>query len=93
MEMWNQDFIDMEVSGHFTFEKDGHDHFQFGLVQGDMGGRLEGSRVEFSWSGNDEMDEASGRGWARIEHGELIGSILFHRGDESEFRAVKAQGF
>jgi len=90
MEMWDQDFIDMEVPGHFTFEKDGRGNFQFGLVQGDMDYRVDGSRVEFSWFGNDEMDEASGRGCASIEHGELIGRIFFHRGDDSEFRATKA---
>lgn len=90
MELWDQDFIDMEVPGHFTFEKEGLGNFQFGLVQDEMDCRFEGNRVEFSWFGNGEMEEASGRGWARIEHGELIGRILFHRGDESEFRAVKA---
>lgn len=34
--------------------------------------------------------EASGRGFARIEHGELIGRIFLHQGDDSEFRAIKA---
>jgi hypothetical protein len=35
MEAWDQEYIDMEVPGHFTFNKDGTGHFQFGLVQGD----------------------------------------------------------
>jgi hypothetical protein len=89
MEMWDQDFVDMEVPGHFPFESEGRGNFQFGLVQGDMDCRVGGGRVEFSWSGNDEMDEASGRGHARIEQGELVGRIFFHQGDDSGFRAIK----
>ena len=28
MAMWDQDFIDMETEGHFTFEKDEIEYFQ-----------------------------------------------------------------
>ncbi len=28
MEMWDQDFIDKETEGHFTFEKDEIEYFQ-----------------------------------------------------------------
>ncbi len=89
MEMWGQDFVDMEVPGHFTFGEDGGGEFQFGLVNGWMDCRVEGDRVDFSWEGNDEMDEASGRGYARIVPEGISGRILFHQGDESDFRAVK----
>ncbi len=34
MEAWDQEYVNMEVPGHFTFKKDGTGHFQFGLVQG-----------------------------------------------------------
>lgn len=75
----------MEVPGHFTFEKDDRGDFQFGLVQGEMDCRVEtgdrGSRIEFSWEGQDEMDPASGRGWAGIENGELSGRIIIHMGE------------
>ena len=36
MEIWDQDFIDMETEGHFLFEKDQLGSFQFGLVQGQI---------------------------------------------------------
>jgi hypothetical protein len=36
MEAWDQEYIDMEVQGHFTFNQDGSGHFQFGLAQGEM---------------------------------------------------------
>jgi len=39
--------------------------------------------LEFSWDGQDEMDEARGRGWLVLEDGELRGMFYFHLGDES----------
>lgn len=90
MELWGQDFVDMEVPGHFTFREDGGGDFQFGLVCGAMDCRMNGDFVEFSWNGNDEMDDASGRGHAKIGPEGIIGRIYFHEGDDSEFRAVKA---
>jgi hypothetical protein len=95
MEAWDQDYVNMEVTGHFMFKMDGMGHFQFGLVQGWMDCRMETGdgkeRIEFSWEGNDEMDHASGRGWAIIENGELSGRIFIHQGDDSAFRAKKSR--
>jgi len=91
MEAWDQEYVDMEVPGHFTFNKDGTGHFQFGLVQGDMDCCVETvdgkDRIEFSWEGQEELDPANGRGWAVIENKELHGRIFFHQGDDSAFRA------
>ena len=36
-----------------------------------------------------EMDEISGRGWAKLEAGLLVGQIRFHLGDRSRFSARK----
>ncbi len=95
MEMWDKGFIDMDVPGYLRFNKDNTGDFQFGLVRGFMDFQVEGAkgkeRIEFTWEGSDEMDPASGRGWASIENGELIGRIFFHFGDNSSFRAVKKQ--
>jgi len=38
MEMWDQEFIDMETEGRFFFEEDEFGFFQFGLVKGQMDG-------------------------------------------------------
>ena len=95
MEAWDQDYVNMEVSGHFTFKKNGRGLFQFGLVQGEMDCRVEtgerGDRIEFSWEGQDEMDPTSGRGWAVNEGGELRGRIYIHLGDDSGFRAWRGR--
>lgn len=93
MEIWDQDFVDMEVAGHFTFQRKDLGSFQFGLVQGEIDWRIETfgdeTRLAFSWLGRDECDPSSGRGWARIENGELRGRFYIHFGDDSGFRAVK----
>jgi hypothetical protein len=66
MEMWDQDFIDIETEGHFLFEKGELGSFQFGLVQGQIDYRIERvgevERLEFSWEGQDENDDVLGRG-------------------------------
>ena len=93
MEMWDQDFIDMETKGHFLFEKDQLGSFQFGLVQGQIDYRIEKmgevERLEFSWAGQDENDAASGRGWALINNDHLDGRFYFHLGDDSWFKAER----
>ena len=94
MEAWDQEYVNMEVPGHFIFKKDGTGHFQFGLVQGEMDWRMETDhgweRIGFSWEGHDELDPASGRGWAVIENEELHGRIFIHQGDDSTFRAIRS---
>jgi len=55
MEMWGQDFIDMETEGYFSFETEELGYFQFGLVQGRIDYRIEKigdiERLEFTWEG------------------------------------------
>lgn len=94
MEAWDQEYVNMEVRGHFTFRQNGTGYFQFGLVQGEMDCRIETTddheRIDFSWEGQDELSPTSGRGWAMIEKKELRGRIFFHQGDDSTFRAKKS---
>lgn len=94
MEVWGQDYVDMEVPGYLHIGADGSGQFQFGLVSGGIDGRVEQCgnilRFDFSWSGQDENDPACGRGWASVENGELRGRIYLHLADDSAFRATKA---
>lgn len=77
MEMWDQDFVDAEVQGYFEFGPDGLGNFQFGYVSGEIDYldtiRDERPGVEWSWDGQDEMDPASGRGWAVIDGDRIQG--------------------
>lgn len=86
MEMWDQDFVDLVEPGYFQFDKDGLGFFVFGAVEGQIDYRAsdDGERVEFSWSGNDDGSEKSGRGWFQIQSSRLAkGEFFIHCGDES----------
>lgn len=92
MSDWDQDYVDMDVPGHFSFGPGGSGSFQFGMVQGQMDckpDQRQSPRIEFTWIGFDEGDELTGRGHAVVVAGELQGHIYFHLGDDSAFRAVK----
>jgi hypothetical protein len=82
--------FDLVVPAHITFPADGSGHFQMIAVQGGIDCRFEGSRVEFSWVGDDDGSETNGRGWAEIgRDGTLRGRIYFHQGDDSAFVAKR----
>ena len=63
------------------------------LVQGDIDARVsvvDGfARVEFSWSGVDENDPVSGRGWLEVTGDQTHGCIFIHLGDDSAFTDVR----
>lgn len=97
MEMWDDDYCDMEVPAFIKFQPGGLGAFQFGLVSGRIDyravAREDKPAVEWSWEGTDEWDPVSGRGWAVLESAEkLNGRIFFHLGDDSAFTAEKKVG-
>lgn len=96
MEVWDADYFDMEVAAHVTIRNDLTGEFQFGLVQGDIHARVSAAdgvgRVLFSWSGFDENDPMSGRGWLDVTGDQAQGRIFIHQGDDSAFTAVRQDG-
>ena len=96
MDEWDQDYIDMVVPGFIQFDPDDLGEFQFGTVHGFLDTRIEqdGSvqRIEFSWAGKNDTDPGSGRGWALVEGGLLIGHLYIHLSDDSEFTAERTRG-
>jgi hypothetical protein len=96
MEEWDRDYFDMDVKAYIEINRRKSGHFQFGLVCGEIEGRIEenpgGKRLEFTWEGNDECDHACGRGWLRMKENDLLeGEIVFHSGDSSMFLAKTAK--
>ncbi|MBE9212653.1 hypothetical protein IQ247_07970 [Plectonema cf. radiosum LEGE 06105] len=96
MEMWDEDYFNMEVQAYVSIETDKQGDFQFGLVSGSLDGDLEKSgvseRFAFTWEGQDEMDEASGSGWMQlINVRQVEGFIKLHLGDSSTFKAKRAK--
>ena len=92
MEVWDREAIDLLGPAYIELTSNGQGSFRFIAVEGWMDTReIEHDGrpgIEFSWDGSDEMDPASGRGWAALAaDGSLEGRIFFHMGDDSWFRA------
>ncbi|MBE2254347.1 MAG: hypothetical protein IAE78_32770 [Myxococcus sp.] len=96
MELWDLDAIELLGPGFFRFDEEQSGELQFIAVRGWLDCRY-GERdglplVEFSWQGDDEGTEASGRGWAVVDQdGKLTGRIFFHQGDDSSFTAARTK--
>jgi hypothetical protein len=84
---YDDDFLDMVEPAYILFSNTGGE-FAFGCVTGAIHGSCDGSAVEFTWEGNDEMQHAAGHGWADLEdNGTLEGEISFNNGDDAAFIA------
>lgn len=95
MELWDEDYLNMDVQAYITIESNYNGSFQFGLVTGDLDGSISGkgneATLHFSWEGSDENDPAFGRGWCKLKDNDSIeGEIAFHMGDKSGFQSVRA---
>lgn len=77
-------------NSYILFAKDGGE-FALDCLTGSIHGRCEGDAVEFTWDGSDEMQPASGHGWAEIEtDGSLQGEISLEGGDDISFIARRS---
>jgi hypothetical protein len=94
MSNWGRDFLDLVVPAFIEVERETGGSFQFGAVTGWLDYRITGRGAsplaEWSWEGEDEMDPACGRGWARVKNTALVGHLFFHCSEESSFRAVRS---
>ena len=92
-EMWDQESLDLVVPAHITFNRNGLGEMQLIAIGASIDYRLEERSgapvVEFSWSGFDEMDPTTGRGWASVEGDTMHGKLFIHQGDESSFIAKR----
>ena len=87
-ELWERDFLDMIEPAYILFDGKAGGEFAFGCVTGQLHCRGSDADADFTWQGNNEMDEASGDGWAELqEDGSLEGEIRFHNGDDATFIA------
>jgi hypothetical protein len=71
MEMsdFEADYPDMVEPAYILFEEKGGGEFAFGCCAGHIwqASSTEAASIEFSWTGNDEMDEVSGDGSAELQ--------------------------
>ena len=96
MEMWDEDYFNMETQAVIKIERGGLGHFHFGVVSGEIDGEVvkndNEERFEFTWEGNCECDPASGMGWIKlIDDNTIEGKIKFHLGDSSMFKAKRVK--
>ena len=88
MELWDASYLDMMEPAYILFDDKVGGEFAFGCVTGHIHNRAADKSADFTWKGNDEMDETAGDGCAELqEDGSLKGEIRFHNGDESAFIA------
>src|SRR5438046_849032 len=96
MELWDRDYLDLEVPAHITFESNRLGSFQFGAVRGWIDYRVSddgtSSKVEFSWEGFNDTDPSCGRGWGAVADDRLVGRLYLHNGDDSAFVAERLPG-
>jgi hypothetical protein len=95
MDMWDEDYLNMEVQAYIEINAKRLGNFQFGLVSGYLDGEVvkygDEERFEFTWEGQDENDPALGSGWLRIkDENNLEGRIKLHLGDASMLWARRA---
>lgn len=79
---------DMAVPGAYILFDDSGGEFALDCLTGTIHGACQGDAVEFDWQGNDEMEPASGDGWAELqEDGSLHGQVSLDNGDDISFIA------
>ena len=95
MECWDRECLDLVAPAFIEFEEGRDGSSQFGTVCGGLDYRIVGrggaERVEWSWEGMHDTDPGSGRGWAEIQAGDLVGRLFVHASDDSSFRAVRGR--
>jgi uncharacterized protein YndB with AHSA1/START domain len=96
MEMWDEDYINMEKQAYIQVKPDGLGDFQFGLVVGQIDGEIEeisgNEKFVFTFDGTDELDPVSGSGWLKFSTSmSLKGRFKFHLGDSSGFKAKRVK--
>ena len=82
-----------DMAGSRSYIRFGENGGEFALdcLTGSIYGRCDGNAVEFIWDGNDEMDPATGHGWAKLrQDGALEGKISLHHGDDIPFVARRS---
>lgn len=89
MRAWAKKFIDLVEPGYIEFGNAKRGSLHFICIYADIDYQIDkNNKVIFSFQGDDEGNLISGRGFAKIKHGNLHGRIFIHKGDEFDFTAT-----
>ena len=94
MEIWGEDYFNMEVQAYIEINSSMLGNFQFGLVKADINevNYEDEERLEFTWEGNEENDPMSGSGCLKMIDNDLLeGEFRIQKGDSSRFRARRGR--
>ena len=93
-DLWGDEDLNLLGAAEIAFDRRGGGSIQVGALQAGLDCRVDRGadlpRVDFSWSGFDDMDPVSGRGWAEVEGDSMRGKLFIHMGDDIEFTALRA---
>jgi hypothetical protein len=83
---------DVEPGWYIEFCEKRSGSFHFGYMQASIDYWIdtETNRTEFTFHGNDELDEIFGSCWVKIDGVNLQGHLHFHNGDDVCFSAKKS---
>lgn len=89
MDGWDLKAIDLVEPGYFQFDGQTRGSLHFICIYADISYALGSGnkKAVFSFHGDEEGNDISGRGWATIKKNELHGHIYINHGDESGFIA------
>ena len=95
-DLWGDEDLDLIGRPEIAFDRRGGGSIRVGALEAELDHRVDKNagvlRLEFTWSGYDEMDPVSGRGWVEIEGASMRGKVFIHMGEEIEFNAVRQDG-
>lgn len=88
MEKWDEDVLQMDGPAFIEItDRSGRLHSV--CVDGLLDVESSDDRIMFSWSGSDDGRPVGGAGFARLEGGVMKGRLWLHRGEHSDFTAVR----
>ncbi len=92
---WGEDDLDLVGRAAIVFDRRNAGSIQVGALHAEVDYRPDRSgglpRADFTWSGYDDMDPVSGRGWVEVDGDSLRGKLFMHLRDDVEFSAVRDQ--
>ncbi len=92
-DLWCEDDLDLLGEAEIVLDRRGVGSIQVGALQAELDYRFDRvagpPRADFTWSGADELDPVSGRGWVLLEGDALKGKLFIHMGDDVALSAVR----
>ena len=83
---------DRALAGAYIQFEDESGEFAIDFLTGTIHGACSGDAIDFDWQGNDEMEPASGDGWAELKSNDsLEGEISLLNGDDIPFIARRSK--